>query len=131
MSAATGAEHRARVVVCSTCRHSAEEAVDAEGVTGGQRLREVVMAAAADAPELQIEEQACLWACRSHCTVYLAQRGKPAYLAGTFAPTADAAEAIVDFARRYAASPSGAVPYRDWPQGIKGHFIARLPEGAG
>ena len=42
-------------------------------------------------------------------------------------PTAEAAEAIVDFARRYAASPDGAVPYRDWPEGMKGHFIARLP----
>ena len=91
---------------------------------------QAVTAAAERAPELQVEEQACLWACRSHCTVYLAQGGKPAYLAGTFTPTAEAAEAIVDFARRYAASPDGAVPYRDWPEGMKGHFIARLPQDA-
>lgn len=120
----------ARLVVCSTCRLSPDEPVDAEGVSGGRRLLQAVTAAAARAPELRVEEQACLWACRSHCTVYLAQSGKPAYLAGTFAPTAEAAEAIVDFARRYAASPDGAVPYRDWPEGMKGHFIARLPQDA-
>lgn len=123
-------EATARLVVCTTCRHSADEPVDADGVCGGQRLLQAVAAAAERAPELRVEEQACLWACRSHCTVYLAQGGKPGYLAGTFAPTAEAAEAIVDFARRYAASTDGAVPYRDWPEGMKGRFIARLPQDA-
>lgn len=120
----------ARVVVCTTCRLSPSEAVDADGVSGGRRLFEAVVAATRGSPELRVEAQACLWACKSHCTVYLAQAGKPAYLAGTFAPTAEAAEAIVAFARRYAASPDGAVAYRDWPEGVLGRFIARLPPEA-
>ncbi|CAM3110639.1 DUF1636 domain-containing protein [Brevundimonas diminuta] len=123
-------EATARLVVCSTCRLSTNEPVDADGVSGGRLLLQAVATAARGAPELRVEEQACLWACRSHCTVYLAQGGKPGYLAGTFTPTAEAAEAIVDFARRYVASPDGAVPYRDWPEGMKGHFIARLPQDA-
>lgn len=120
----------ARVVVCTTCRLSPSEAVDAAGVSGGRRLLEAVQAAARDAAELRVEAQACLWACKSHCTVYLAQAGKPAYLVGTFAPTAEAAEAIVEFARHYAASADGAVAYRDWPEGVMGSFIARLPPEA-
>lgn len=120
----------ARLVVCTTCRLSPSEAVDSDGVSGGRRLLEAVVAAAQNAPDLRVEEQACLWACRSHCAAYLAQAGKPAYLAGTFAPTPEAAEAIVDFARRYAASADGAVPYRDWPEGVMGRFIARLPPEA-
>lgn len=127
---ASGRSEGARVVVCTTCRWSASKAVDAAGVSGGRRLLEAVAAAAQDAPKLRVEEQACLWACKSHCTVYLAQAGKPAYLAGTFAPTAEAAEAIVAFARHYAASPDGAVAYRDWPEGVMGRFIARLPPEA-
>lgn len=123
----------ARLVVCSTCRFSEAEATDAAGLSGGQRLLEAVTtimageAGAETASELRVEAQACLWACSSRCTVYLAQDGKPAYLAGRFSPTPEAAEAIVAFFRLFAGSADGAVSYREWPEGMKGHFIARLP----
>jgi predicted metal-binding protein len=122
----------ARLVVCTTCRFSSEEPVDAAGMPGGQRLLAAVTAAveAAGAEDLRVEEQACLWACSSHCSIYLSQPGKPAYLAGRFAPTAQDAQAIVAFVRLYADSPQGAVAYHDWPEGMKGHFIARLPAPA-
>lgn len=118
-----------RVVVCSTCRFSSEEPVDAAGLSGGRRLLDVVTAVveAEGAGDLRVEAQACLWACSSYGAVYLVEHGKPAYLAGRFSPTLEAARAVVAFARLYAASPDGAVAYRDWPEGIKGHFIARLP----
>ncbi|PQZ75792.1 MULTISPECIES: DUF1636 domain-containing protein [unclassified Brevundimonas] len=117
----------ARLVVCTTCRFSADAPTDAAGLSGGLRLLDVVSAAVEGVDELRVEEQACLWACVSHCAVYLAEAGKPGYLAGRFAPTQEAAQAVIAFARLYAASPNGAVAYRDWPEGMKGHFIARLP----
>jgi predicted metal-binding protein len=119
----------ARLVVCTTCRFSSEEPVDAAGLSGGQLLLNAVTQAAG-AGDLRVEAQACLWACSSHCTVYLTEPGKPGYLAGRFAPTPQDAEAITAFARLYADSLEGAVPYRDWPEGMKGHFIARLPPTA-
>ena len=123
----------ARLVVCSTCRFSEEAPVDAAGLSGGRRFLEAIeeVTRADDIVDLKIEEQACLWACVSHCSVYLAEDGKPAYLAGRFAPTASDAQAIIAFARLYAASLGGAVPYRDWPEGVKGRFIARLPAEGG
>lgn len=119
----------ARLVICSTCRFSSEEPTDAAGLSGGRRLLDAVAAVVESegAGDLRVEEQACLWACSSYCTVYLAEHGKLAYLAGRFTPTLESAQAIVAFARRFAASPDGAVAYRDWPEGMKGHFIARLP----
>ncbi len=118
----------ARLVVCSTCRFSSEEPTDAAGLSGGRRLLDAVKAVVEmEGADLMVEEQACLWACSSYCTVYLAEHGKPAYLAGGFTPTHEAAQAVVAFARLFAASPAGAVAYRDWPEGMKGHFIARLP----
>lgn len=120
----------ARLVVCTTCRFSSEQPVDAAGRSGGQSLLNAVTAAVEATKGigcLRVERQACLWACSSHCSVYLSQPGKPGYLAGGFAPTAQDAQAIADFAHLYANSPQGAVPYRDWPEGMKGHFIARLP----
>ena len=119
----------ARLVVCTTCRFSSEEPLDAAGQSGGHSLLNAVAVAleAAGAGDLRVEAQACLWACSSHCTVYLTEPGKPGYLAGRFAPTPQDAEAITAFARLYADSREGAVPYRDWPEGMKGHFMARLP----
>ncbi|HEY1073947.1 DUF1636 domain-containing protein [Brevundimonas sp.] len=119
----------ARLVVCSTCRFSTEEPTDAAGLSGGRRLLDAVSAVveAEGADDVRVEEQVCLWACSSHCAVYLTDAGKPAYLPGRFDPTVDSAQALVAFARLYAASPDGAVAYRNWPEGMKGHFIARLP----
>ncbi|MFK0299519.1 DUF1636 domain-containing protein [Brevundimonas sp. NPDC090276] len=120
-----------RLIVCTTCRHSDEEPVDAEGLSGGRRLLDLIdaLVRARGGDDLRVEEQACLWACASRCSVYLSGQDKPGYLAGRFTPTPEDAQAIVNFARLYAASSDGAVAYRDWPEGIKGHFIARLPSG--
>ena len=117
----------ARLVVCTTCRFSADEPTDAAGLSGGRRFLDAVSAAVKGVDDLRVEEQACLWACSSHCSLYLSDKDKPVYLAGRFEPTQESAQAIVAFAQLYAASPDGAVAYRDWPEGVKGHFIARLP----
>ena len=39
----------------------------------------------------------------------------------------DAARAILDYALNHAASAEGQVPYALWPQGVKGHFLVRVP----
>ena len=117
------------LVVCTTCRFSSETPTDAVGLSGGRRLLDAIVALVKDetADSVRVAEQACLWACSSHCSLYLSGKDKPAYLAGRFEPTEESAQAIVAFAQLYAASPDGAVAYRDWPEGVKGHFIARLP----
>jgi predicted metal-binding protein len=49
------------------------------------------------------------------------------YVLGKFEPTDEAAQAILDYAVLYAGSAEGIVPYRQWPHGVKGHFIVRTP----
>ena len=46
---------------------------------------------------------------------------------GRFDGTQEDAEALVDYATKFGESESGAVPFRQWPQGVKGHFVARVP----
>ena len=53
--------------------------------------------------------------------------GKTGYLAGRFEAGLPAAEAILDWSAAQARSSDGAVAYKQWPEGIKGHFIARIP----
>lgn len=47
------------------------------------------------------------------------------YSLGTFEATEGDAEAIVEYAAKHAASETGQVPFREWPQGVKGHFVSR------
>ena len=83
--------------------------------------------AVADGTAVTSRRHACLMGCDHHCNVGLSAPGKITYVMGSFAPEAEAAEALVAFAALYDASETGQVPYRQWPQGVKGHFVSRVP----
>ena len=120
------------VTVCITCRHKDDPAPQPAGDTAGARLADAMDAAArghASAPRIVRHE--CLWACAEGCAIVIGGDGKTGYVAGRFAPTAEAAEAILDWRTAHAASADGAVGYRFWPEGMKGHFIARIPQRGG
>ena len=120
----------AAVVVCTTCRFSADAREDAEGRRGGAVMLDALRKAADADPacaDLTIEPMACLWACSEPCAVHLRTPDKMGYLMGRFAPTDEAARAILDYAAAWRASEEGGVPYKQWPEGVKGHFIARIP----
>ncbi len=118
------------IVACNTCRHSAEAREDEEGVRGGARLAEALRTVQASDPRyatVAVQDMPCLFACQDHCTVHLRAPGNVAYVMGRFTPDADAARAILDYAIAYAASDHGRVAFREWPEGVKGHFITRTP----
>lgn len=119
------------VVVCNTCRHSADAATDAQGVRGGARLLQVMRDVKAADPaayaDIAVQDMPCLFACGDHCTVHIRAPGRIGYVLGRFQPTADAARAILDYAVHHARSEDGRVPYRLWPEEVKGHFIVRVP----
>lgn len=118
------------IVACNSCRHSADAQQDAEGVRGGVRMvaaLRAVKAGLSGYDGVAVQEMPCLFACRDFCAVHLRAPGKVGYVLGRFAPGEDAARAILDYARAYAASDWGQVRFRDWPEGVKGHFIARVP----
>lgn len=118
------------IVACNTCRHSADEREDDAGMRGGAQmvaaLRSVQESDARYAG-VAVQEMPCLFACTDFCTVHLRAPGKVGYVLGRFAPDEEAATAILDYAVHYAASEHGRVPFKQWPQGVKGHFITRTP----
>ena len=126
----TRAEDGPAVVVCNTCRLSADAREDGDGRRGGALLVAAMRALKAEGDgyaDVAVQEMPCLFACAEACTVHLRAPGKVGYVLGRFVPGVDAARAILDYAVHYAASAEGQVPYRDWPQGVKGHFITRTP----
>ena len=97
---------------------------------GGQRLAEALHATRAADPAyagIAVQEMACLFSCTEHCAVHLRAPGRIGYVLGRFAPDGEAARAILDVAVAHAASEEGQVPFRQWPQGVKGHFLVRVP----
>lgn len=120
----------AAVVACNTCRLSADAREDADGLRGGARLVHALQRAKeSDAryDGVEVQEMPCLFACKDFCTVHLRAPDKVGYVLGRFEPTQDAARAILDYACAYAESEWGQVPFREWPEGVKGHFITRTP----
>lgn len=118
------------VVACNTCRHSAAEREDQTGARGGARMVEAlrsVQESDARYAGIAVQEMPCLFACTEFCTVHLRAPDKVGYVLGRFTPGEEAAAAILDYAVHYAASEHGRVPFKQWPQGVKGHFITRTP----
>jgi predicted metal-binding protein len=118
------------IVVCNTCRFAADRREDDAGVRGGAAFVAALTAVRAGDPRyagIAIQQMPCLFSCTAHCSVHLRAPGKVGYLLGRFQPDADAARALLDYAVAYGDSAHGRVPFREWPQGVKGHFIARTP----
>ncbi|RJF90718.1 DUF1636 domain-containing protein [Sphingomonas cavernae] len=118
------------IVVCNTCRHSAESWEDAEGRTGGEAMAAALRSVAASNPRyagIAIEDMPCLFACSQFCTLHIRAPDKIGYVLGRFTPDEAAARAVLDYALLHAASAEGEVAYALWPEGVKGHFIVRVP----
>ena len=86
-----------------------------------------VTRAAGGVREVEVRGVPCLMGCEHGCNVAISADGKLAYVLGSFEPDADAATALVEYAAGHAKSESGVVPFKQWPQGVKGHFVARIP----
>jgi predicted metal-binding protein len=77
--------------------------------------------------DVAVEGQACLWSCTRHCNVVMRDEARFSYVAGGFVPSREAAEAILAWFDMHGESERGEVPFRAWPDGMRGHFITRIP----
>ncbi len=119
------------IFVCDTCRYTVEEktTTDASGVekTGGEMLAEEIERLANGVEGITVKRQSCLMGCDRHCNTAVTAPDKLSYVLGKFDPNTDSAEAVVEYAKLHAESEKGQVPFKTWPQGVKGHFVARIP----
>ncbi|MEM7545921.1 MAG: DUF1636 domain-containing protein [Pseudomonadota bacterium] len=113
------------ITVCDTCRQAERKELKEEASCGEALLGEVHAAAAAT--DIEVRQVSCLMGCERACNIAISAPGKLTYVLGKFDPTADAAAGIVEYAQGHQISETGAVPFRQWPQAVKGHFVARIP----
>ncbi|MFA7440419.1 MAG: DUF1636 domain-containing protein [Sphingomonadaceae bacterium] len=112
------------IVACNTCRRARDTA------RSGAQLVAALRAVQASDPRyaaVTVQEMSCLFACGDACTLHLRAPGKIGYVLGRFTADEDSARAILDYAVHYAASADGEVPFALWPEGVKGHFLTRMP----
>lgn len=117
------------IVFCTTCRVTKDKKTNDDGVTGGELLAREMESLLKETgrSEPRVARQECLWSCTQHCNVLMADSDRFSYLAGRFEPTRASAEAILEWFDLHGQSAEGAVSFREWPDGMRGHFIARLP----
>lgn len=114
------------ITICDTCKRD-DWAPDVRQTTDGEDLAALIEDAAAALDGVRTRRVSCLMGCKSGCNVAIQAHGKLSYTIGNFVPDAEAAAGIAAYAAAHAASETGQVPYRDWPQAIKGHFVTRHP----
>ncbi len=114
------------ITTCDTCKREGWDTGDM-AQTDGESLATLIEAAATGLSDVKTRRVSCLMGCKKACNVAVQGAGKLNYTLGEFEPTADAASGIVAYAMAHAASDTGQVPYREWPQAIKGHFVTRHP----
>lgn len=117
------------ITICDTCKHAdwAERGMEQ---TDGEALAALIEAQA-EGTDLRTRRVSCMMGCDNSCNVTVQAHGKLCYTLGRFEVSEDAAQGIVDYAVAHAGSETGQVPYREWPQAVKGHFVTRhapLPE---
>jgi predicted metal-binding protein len=119
-----------QIILCSTCRFSAESKTGPDGRTGGETLISHVQERLATAgnADMTVQTQACLWNCNRPCSVILRDTERFSYITGGHEPSAEQADAIIRWFSSHGATETGEVPFRQWPDRMRGHFIARLPK---
>lgn len=114
------------ITVCDTCKRPGWEETGAQ-TTDGETFAALIEAAATGLPDVQTRRVSCLMGCKTGCNVTIQAADKLCYTLGDFTPDSAAAAGIADYAALHAQSETGQVPYRTWPQAIKGHFVTRHP----
>ncbi len=113
------------ITICDTCKRDGWEA-ESHSKTDGEVLAALIEDAA-QMRDVKTRRVSCLMGCSHGCNVAIQAPGKLAYTLGRFVPDADSAQGIIDYAEMHSASATGQVPFREWPQAIKGHFVTRHP----
>ena len=114
------------ITICDTCKQEGWDASNTEA-TDGEVFADLIEAAAAGRDGVATRRHSCLMGCTRACNVAIQGADKLNYTLGQFDPTPEAAQAVVDYASLQSQSSSGQVPYREWPQEVKGHFVTRHP----
>ena len=108
--------------ICTTCRAGRPLA---EGQTPPGRIMHQAVASHPAAEAVELREVACLSSCDAGCAAAIAMPGKWSYLLGRLSPAL--AGDLLDYARLYAAHPTGTVLPSKRAPSLARMVLGRLP----
>ena len=114
------------ITICETCKREgwADRRVSE---TDGLKFAKLIEQIPTNNRRVSIRRHSCLMGCKNGCNVIIQDNDKLSYALGNFTPDLESATALVNYANLHAESANGQVPYKSWPEKIKGHFVARIP----
>lgn len=115
------------ITVCTTCRNTdsrSSGAPKSDEPRDGEQFLETIRQIS---DGINVRGVSCLMGCDHGCNIAISDTAKMTYVLGRFDGSLPDAEAIVEYAAKHRQSATGTVPYREWPSGVKGHFVARVP----
>jgi predicted metal-binding protein len=117
------------LVLCNTCRFPDGRKQADDGRTGGQTLIAELRGLLSDQgrSDVDVVEQTCLWNCSQSCSVVIRDTDRFSYITGKHVATRDQAMAILQWFDAHGETETGEVPFKQWPDAMRGHFIARIP----
>ena len=120
------ARETVELIACVTCGSADRET---HGSTRGERFYAQLQAARDElgAASIAVSSTRCLWACTRPCSVHARAPGRAGYVLCDFEPTPEAARGVLAWAKMYAATSDGAVPFKERPEAVRGHFLCRVP----
>jgi predicted metal-binding protein len=111
-----------RILVCTSCRAEGQP-LEPRADRAGAVLARALADSAGETVEIVPVE--CMSVCKRPVTVGFSAAGRWTYVWGDFTP--EAAPDILAYAEAYAAAPDGIIPWKQRPEHLKRHTIARLP----
>ena len=114
------------LIACVTCGSADRET---HGSTRGERFFAALQVEhdALGPTPIALSSTRCLWACTRPCAVHARSPGRAGYVLCDFEPTPENARGVLAWAAMYAATSDGAVPFKERPQAVRGHFLCRVP----
>jgi predicted metal-binding protein len=115
--------------ICVTCRGTAADAPDASAAPrpGARLLAAVEQRLTAEGDKgIAVVPANCLSNCPRGCSAAVSASGKWTYVIGDLDPDRHAGD-VIDFARLHRAHEQGVPEWRDRPEHVRKHTIARVP----
>lgn len=116
----------ATLIICTSCGYDADQP---QATRPGQQFADALSQALQEnqSKDLCLQTYTCLMACQHQCTAQLRSQNKIGYTLGSLSANDEAVSGLLRFCNLYQQSATGQVPYKEWPEIIKGKFIARFP----
>jgi predicted metal-binding protein len=116
-----------RLIVCTTCRR---EGSPADATPDGAQLFAATRALFDAWPNRDgcvLTPVECMSGCNRSCTIGLAAPGKPSYLFGGLAPTAETAADALALVAQYRDKADGVLERRERPPSFRRGILAKIP----